>query len=78
LKREWLIAFRNAKGLSQEEVAEAIGVSPSAYSSYEIGIRTPKPKMAKIIAKVFGFQWTKFYEETKTNIDANTIINKEE
>ena len=63
LKREWLIAFRNAKGLSQEEVSEAIGVSPSTYSSYEVGVRTPKPRIAKKIANIFGFKWTKFYED---------------
>ena len=62
-RREWLIAFRKAKGLSQEEIAEAIGIAPSTYSTYEMGERTPKPNTAKKIAKIFGFDWTKFYEE---------------
>lgn len=64
MKREWLIAYRKAKNLSQEEISEAIEVSASTYSSYEIGSRTPKPKVAKKIAKIFGFKWTKFYEES--------------
>lgn len=63
MKREWLIAYRKAKDLSQEEAANAIGVSPSAYSAYEIGARTPKPRVAQKLAKIFGFNWTKFYEE---------------
>ena len=63
MKREWLIAYRKAKNLSQEEIAEAIEVCASTYSSYEIGSRTPKPKVVKKIAKIFGFKWTKFYEE---------------
>ena len=62
MKREWLIAFRKAKGLSQDEVAQSLKISPSIYSMYEQGTRTPKPKVAKAIARVFGFDWTKFYE----------------
>lgn len=62
MKKEWLIAYRKAKGLSQEEVAEAIEISPSTYSSYENGTRTPKPRIAKKIARIFNFDWTKFYE----------------
>lgn len=63
MKREWLIAYRKAKNLSQEEVADAISVSASTYSSYEVGARTPKPNVSKKLAKIFGFKWTKFYEE---------------
>lgn len=63
MKREWLIAYRKAKGLSQEEVAEALKIPTSTYSSYETCVRTPKPKLAKSIARIFGFEWTKFYDE---------------
>lgn len=65
MKREWLIAFRKAKGLSQFEVSEALGISQIAYSSYETGARTPKPKLAKKIAKIFKFDWTKFYDDSE-------------
>lgn len=63
MKREWLIAYRKAKGLSQDELSKILEISPSAYSTYENGTRTPKPAMAKKIARIFGFDWTKFYEE---------------
>ena len=63
MKREWLIAFRKAKNLTQGELAEAIGISQMSLSSYEQGIRNPKPQLAKKIAKVLGFDWTKFYED---------------
>lgn len=62
-KREWLIAYRKAKGLSQQDIADALDVSQITYSSYETGTRNPKPKLAKKIAKVLGFEWTKFYEK---------------
>ena len=66
MKREWLIAYRKAKGLSQHEVADALGVGQTAYANYESGIRKPKPKIAKMIAKIFGFDWTKFYDEKES------------
>lgn len=62
MKREWLIAFRKAKGLSQEEIAESLKISPSTYSMYEQGTRRPSPEIAKAIARIFKFDWTKFYE----------------
>ena len=62
MKREWLVAFRKAKNLTQSELSQAIGISQISLSSYEQGIRTPKPFIAKKIAKVLGFDWTKFYE----------------
>lgn len=38
---EKLKAARNENGLSQQKVAEAIGVTRSAYSNYEQGLREP-------------------------------------
>ena len=54
--------LRKAHGEQQKELAEAIGVSQISLSTYEQGIRTPKPQVAKKIARVLGFEWTKFYE----------------
>lgn len=62
-KREWLIAYRKAKGLTQREVAEILNVTLATYSFYEQGLRRPSPKNAKQIGKIFGFDWTKFYED---------------
>jgi len=62
LKREWLIAYRKAKNLSQNEIADAVGIKQVTYANYELGLRRPSPKIAKKIAKVFNFDWTKFYE----------------
>lgn len=63
MKREWLIAYRKAKNLSQQELAQAIGISQISLSTYEQGTRTPKPRTAKKIARVLSFDWTKFYED---------------
>lgn len=66
MKREWLIAYRKAKNLSQLEIANALGIRQTTYSNYEIGFREPTPKLAKKIAKVLGFNWTKFYDENNS------------
>ena len=49
-----LTALRKARGLTQREVAEAIGVSASAYSQYEIGTKIPRDDTKIAIAKFFG------------------------
>lgn len=63
IKREWLIAYRKAKLLSQQEVANAIGVNQSTYAAYETGDRKPSPKIAKKLGAVFGFDWTIFFKD---------------
>jgi transcriptional regulator with XRE-family HTH domain len=35
-------ALREAAGLTQQELADAIGVTRNAISNYELGIRTPQ------------------------------------
>lgn len=61
--RNWLIALRELKGLSQKAVSEAIGVAQPTYWEYEHGDSTPSVPIAKKIAAVIGFDWTLFYED---------------
>lgn len=46
-----LVALRGKR--SQAEVAEAIGVTPSAYSQYERGERIPRDEIKKRIAEYY-------------------------
>ena len=46
--------LRQLKGLSQKEVAKAIGVTISAYSNYEQGIREPSYAILINICKFFS------------------------
>ena len=57
--------IRFKKGLSQEAVAKACGISRAAYTNIENGKRKPSPELAQKIGKVLGFDWTLFY--TKWN-----------
>ena len=50
---EKLKELRKAKGVSQKQVADAIGVTLSAYSNYEQGIREPSYDILKKICILF-------------------------
>lgn len=59
---EILLKQRTRKGMSQEEVAKAIGVSQKSYSNYENGTRNPKidkiVKLAKLLEIELNFSTT--------------------
>lgn len=57
----WMSEIRG--GRSQYEMAREIGIPQSTYASIETGARNPSVSMAKRIAAVMGFEWTRFYEE---------------
>ncbi len=63
LKRKWLIEKRKIKKLSQEDLANKCEVSQVTIARIEAGERRPSPKLAKKIADVLNFSWTKFYED---------------
>ena len=59
--RKWLIEIR--KGYTQTQIAEAVGISQQMYSAIELGERRPSVEVAKKIAAVMGFNWTRFFED---------------
>ncbi len=63
MKRMWLITSRLNQGLTRGRVAKMLQVSVPAYMAYELGTRTPRTVKAKLLAKILGFDWTKFYDE---------------
>ena len=56
----WLVEIRS--GRSQYQMAAEIGIAQSTYASIEVGSRRPSVNMAKRIADVMGFEWTRFFE----------------
>lgn len=63
MKREWLIEKRKIKKISQEDLANKCEVSQVTIARIEVGERRPSPELAKKIADVLNFSWTKFYED---------------
>ena len=59
--RDWLINMRGKT--TQQAIADQCGISQNFYSWIEQGKRTPSVDVAKRIAAVLGFEWTRFYDE---------------
>ena len=49
-----LTTLREEKGLTKAELAEALNISPSAVSAYELGARIPRDDLKIKIAEFFG------------------------
>ena len=50
--------FRKAKGWTQQQLADALGVKQPMIGQYENGKRNPKIETAKGIAKALGVSFT--------------------
>lgn len=59
----WLKKMRKSKKMTQQMVAEKCEISFQLYSHIETGRRVPRILVAKKIAKVLDFDWTRFYED---------------
>lgn len=68
--RKWLFDLRTSAEMSQQAVADKIGIAQSTYASIEVGSRTPSVAMAKKIAAALGLDWTRFYDETGPSEDS--------
>lgn len=62
---DWLKAKRTEMGMSQQTVAESVEVARGTYSNIENGERRPSVEVAKRIAAVLGFPWTRFFEDAE-------------
>ena len=54
--------MREGKGLSQRDIAKAIGIAKGTYINIEHNRRKPSVEVAKKIAAVLDFDWWKIYE----------------
>ena len=63
MKREWLADLRKQAKMSQQSVANIIGISRQYYGFIENGERDPSVNVAKRLGELFGFDWTIFYED---------------
>jgi putative transcriptional regulator len=61
--REWLKNLRTNKNSTMLEVSKQAGISESYYSMIESGSRNVSVEVAKRIAAVLDFDWTRFYQD---------------
>jgi DNA-binding XRE family transcriptional regulator len=62
--RHWLKELRKeSSDMTQKELANKVGISRTMITEIENGNANPSVKVAKRIAAVLGFDWTRFYED---------------
>lgn len=61
--RALLANKRKELNMTQEEVAERVGIARTTYAMIETGKRNTSVENVKKIAKVLNFEWTLFFEE---------------
>lgn len=59
--------YRTAKGLTQKDLAEQVGVLRLNVVHWEKGTYQPTIDNAKKLGQILGFDWKEIYEETKSN-----------
>lgn len=64
---EQLKLKRGAKGLTQKDMADQLGVSKEYYNMIENDKKTPSVTIAKEISKILEIDWTTFYDDEKNN-----------
>lgn len=57
-----LKAFREQKGMTQKELAAAVGIQAGRYNHYELGRRELPVSIAKEIGRVLEVDWWELYE----------------
>ena len=61
--RSWLKKLRHESNLTQEQLAKKVGISRTMITEIENGNANPSVRVAKKIASVLGFNWTRFFED---------------
>lgn len=52
---------RRDRGMTQEQLANKVGVVRTTISNIECGLTLPSVPTAKAIAKALSIEWTEFY-----------------
>ena len=63
--------IREMTGMSQEDLAEEVGLTQVMVSYIENGTRRPSVETAKRIAKVLNIDWTEFFNDEGDQEDSN-------
>jgi putative transcriptional regulator len=62
--RTWLKELRTKSSyMTQKELAARVGISRTMITEIENGNANPSVDVAKKIAAVLGFDWTRFFED---------------
>jgi len=62
---DWLREKRKEKDLTQDDVAEKVGINRATLSKLETGDTMPSVKLAQKLGALLDFNWTRFYQPEK-------------
>lgn len=68
--------LRVEKGMSQSDLAQALGTTQVTVSAWETGRSTPRPPMMQKIADYFGVSKDDIFLELLTTQNSNTLNNQ--
>ena len=72
--RRWLKELRaRSSNMTQKELAARVGISRTMITEIENGNANPSVEVAKRIAAVLGFPWTRFFEEDESETGDQAI-----
>lgn len=63
MRRQWLVDLRHKRGLTQAQVAAAVGISRNHYTGIEIGDRTGSGKVLLRLARFYDVPMSWFYQD---------------
>ena len=72
-----IMNLRKKKGLSQEELAEEIGVTRQTISKWELGETSPDIKQAKELSRIFNVSLDELVDNDIKNIVIEKVSNTE-
>ena len=62
--RTWLKELRlKSRSMTQKQLATLVGISRTMITEIENGNANPSVEVAKRIAAVLGFDWTRFFDD---------------
>lgn len=73
--------FRTTSGLTQQQVADVLGLDRSTYAYYESGKTTPDIKSVNKLLKIFNISYYELMDEddpTDSNVNANEVQDDDE
>jgi transcriptional regulator with XRE-family HTH domain len=75
---EMIRTRRMARGMTQDDLAEKIGVTASAIGMFENGKRRPKDEVAEAIADVFNIpKWAVYFSEEEVGVMTRNFTPQE-
>ena len=75
---EMIRVRRMARGMTQDDLADRIGITASAIGMFENGKRRPKDEVAEAIADVFNIpKWAVYFSEEEVGVMARNFTPQE-